>query len=52
MQPGDVPKTFADIDPLITRLQLFSPSTDIKFGIQKFIHWFNRIIHNEKENTH
>ena len=39
MQPGDVPKTFADIDELINDYQ-YSPSTDINSGIQSFVKWF------------
>ena len=39
MQPGDVPKTYADIHPLKQDYN-YSPNTDIKFGIEKFINWF------------
>ena len=39
MQQGDVPKTFADVDELIKDYQ-YSPSTDIKSGIQSFVKWF------------
>ena len=39
MQPGDVPKTFADVSNLIDDY-VYSPSTEIKFGIQKFINWY------------
>ena len=39
MQLGDVPKTFADVDDLIKDYK-YSPSTDIKFGIESFINWF------------
>jgi len=39
MQQGDVPKTFADISALIKDYK-YSPSTDIKFGIQSFVNWF------------
>jgi UDP-glucuronate 4-epimerase len=39
MQQGDVPKTFADIRNLIDDYG-YSPNTDIKFGIQKFINWY------------
>jgi len=41
MQQGDVPKTFADVNPLIKDYE-YSPSTDIEFGIQCFIKWFNK----------
>lgn len=39
MQAGDVPKTFADVDELIKDYE-YSPSTDIKSGIQSFVKWF------------
>ena len=39
MQPGDVPRTFADIDKL-TALTGFKPSTDINSGMQHFVDWY------------
>lgn len=39
MQQGDVPKTFADINNLVKDYK-YSPNTDLKLGIQKFINWF------------
>lgn len=39
MQPGDVPITFADIEPL-KNLCGFSPKTSIDYGIKKFVEWF------------
>ena len=39
MQPGDVPKTFANVDELIKDYK-YSPSTDIKLGIKNFVDWF------------
>ena len=39
MQPGDVPRTFADIDKL-TALTGFKPSTDINSGMQRFVDWY------------
>jgi UDP-glucuronate 4-epimerase len=39
MQPGDVPRTFADINDLIKEYN-YSPTTNIEFGIQIFINWF------------
>jgi UDP-glucuronate 4-epimerase len=39
MQPGDVPRTFADVDELIKDYD-YSPSTDIKSGMQSFVKWF------------
>ena len=38
MQQGDVPRTFADVDELIKDYK-YSPSTDIKSGIDDFIRW-------------
>jgi len=40
MQPGDVPRTFADIE-LARRLLQFNPVTPIEVGIPKFVEWFN-----------
>ncbi len=39
MQQGDVPRTFADIDELIKDYR-YSPTTDIKSGIENFMNWF------------
>jgi len=39
MQPGDVPRTYADIDTL-TEAVGFQPSTDIYTGMQRFVDWF------------
>ena len=39
MQQGDVPRTFADISEIIKDYE-YSPSTDIKSGIQSFVKWF------------
>ena len=39
MQPGDVPKTSANIDELINDYN-YAPKTDIKKGIKHFINWF------------
>ena len=38
MQQGDVPRTFADVDGLIKDYK-YSPSTDIKSGIEYFVNW-------------
>ena len=42
MQPGDVPLTFADIDPLVEEY-MFRPTTTIENGIKKFVAWFTDI---------
>jgi UDP-glucuronate 4-epimerase len=39
MQQGDVSKTFADVNELIKDYE-YSPSTDIKSGIENFMNWF------------
>ncbi|MDC0082930.1 NAD-dependent epimerase/dehydratase family protein [Schleiferiaceae bacterium] len=39
MQPGDVPRTFADVGELIKDYE-YSPNTDVEFGIESFINWF------------
>jgi UDP-glucuronate 4-epimerase len=39
MQPGDVPKTFADIDTLIEDAG-FRPKTPIEEGIPRFVEWY------------
>ena len=39
MQPGDVEKTFANLDYSISRLN-YKPNTAIQEGIPKFIEWY------------
>jgi UDP-glucuronate 4-epimerase len=39
MQAGDVPVTYADIDPLINICD-FKPDTSIEEGIEKFVSWY------------
>jgi UDP-glucuronate 4-epimerase len=39
MQPGDVPATWADVQPLIDELG-YTPKTDIKEGVSEFIDWY------------
>ena len=41
MQPGDVEKTFADIDYSIEKLG-YNPTTSISEGIPNFIQWFKK----------
>lgn len=41
MQPGDVPKTYADIDDLMKAVG-FRPSTSIGEGIRKFVTWYKK----------
>jgi UDP-glucuronate 4-epimerase len=39
MQPGDVPKTFADVDDLAADVG-FAPNTPIEEGIARFVEWY------------
>lgn len=39
IQPGDVEKTWADVDDLIKDLG-YKPETDITYGVDKFIQWY------------
>jgi UDP-glucuronate 4-epimerase len=39
MQPGDVPRTFADIDTL-TADTGFRPKTDLRSGLERFVNWY------------
>ncbi|MPQ76929.1 NAD-dependent epimerase [Hydrogenovibrio sp. JE_KL2] len=39
MQPGDVPRTFADVDDLIADTG-FKPETEIEVGIDRFVDWY------------
>lgn len=39
MQAGDVPATYADIDTLNAEVG-FRPSTNIEYGMQKFVDWY------------
>ncbi|WP_178988436.1 NAD-dependent epimerase [Winogradskyella schleiferi] len=41
MQPGDVERTWADVDELIKDYD-YSPNTSIKHGVKSFIDWFKR----------
>jgi UDP-glucuronate 4-epimerase len=39
MQPGDVPRTEADVTDLMEDLH-YKPDTPVKEGIEKFIEWY------------
>jgi UDP-glucuronate 4-epimerase len=43
MQPGDVPRTFADINDLIKEYN-YKPKTPINKGIKEFITWYKNYI--------
>ncbi|MGL5132324.1 MAG: NAD-dependent epimerase [Planktothrix sp.] len=39
IQPGDVPRTYADVDALIQDVD-FQPNTSIEVGVQRFVEWY------------
>jgi UDP-glucuronate 4-epimerase len=39
MQPGDVPRTFADIDAIQKDLG-YAPTTPVELGFLRFVDWF------------
>jgi UDP-glucuronate 4-epimerase len=39
LQDGDVPATFADVDPLMKEVG-FKPSTSVEEGIRAFVEWY------------
>lgn len=45
IQPGDVPKTWADVDPLYD-LTGFRPKVSVKEGVQNFINWYKKYYTN------
>jgi UDP-glucuronate 4-epimerase len=45
LQPGDVPRTFADVDALVNDVG-FRPSVSIEEGIRRFVAWY-RDFYNE-----
>ena len=44
MQPGDVPRTYADITELMEDFH-FKPSTTIEEGLSRFAEWFKEYYH-------
>ena len=47
MQPGDVPKTFADVQ-LLKDYVGFEPATTLKAGLTHFVHWYQSYCESEK----
>ncbi|MDG6779020.1 NAD-dependent epimerase [Thiomicrorhabdus sp. zzn3] len=41
MQPGDVPRTYADVSDLMVDVG-FKPATEIETGISKFVDWYRQ----------
>jgi UDP-glucuronate 4-epimerase len=39
MQPGDVEKTWADVDELVKKYN-YKPKTDVSLGVENFISWY------------
>ena len=39
MQPGDVPKTWADVNDLIKDFG-YQPQTNIRAGVERFVQWY------------
>ncbi|MCF8335407.1 MAG: NAD-dependent epimerase, partial [Bacteroidales bacterium] len=39
MQPGDVPKTWADVSDLMEDFG-YKPQTDIRQGVKRFVEWY------------
>jgi UDP-glucuronate 4-epimerase len=39
LQPGDVPRTYADVDDLVTDVG-FKPKTPIEEGVRRFVEWY------------
>ena len=48
IQPGDVSKTWANVDKLVNDYN-YKPSTKIKDGIDRFIDWYLEYYKNEKK---
>ena len=47
MQPGDVPRTYADVTELMMDFD-FKPDTSIKTGLAKFVEWYKAYYHLDK----
>ena len=39
MQPGDVPKTYADISAIVRDLG-YAPTTPVEVGVPAFVEWY------------
>jgi UDP-glucuronate 4-epimerase len=39
LQPGDVPKTYANVDALVAAVD-FKPATPIEVGVERFVAWY------------
>ena len=50
MQPGDVTRTYADVDELIRDVG-FKPTTTIEQGMQKFVRWYKDFYPSQDSST-
>lgn len=50
MQPGDVPRTYADVDELMQDVG-FKPTTTIEEGIDKFVRWYKDFYHLKNDDV-
>jgi len=50
MQPGDVPRTEADVTDLVENLG-YKPNTPVSTGIEKFIKWYKQYFPNSELGT-
>ncbi len=50
IQPGDVPRTYADVDELIQDVG-FKPTTTIEEGIEKFVRWYKDFYPSQDGST-
>ncbi|MEL6459329.1 MAG: NAD-dependent epimerase [Cyanobacteria bacterium J06621_15] len=50
MQPGDVPRTYADVDELMEDVG-FRPTTTIEEGIEKFIRWYQDFYQSQNKEV-
>ena len=47
MQPGDVYRTYADVDDLVRDIG-FCPSTSIQDGLSRFVEWYRSFYPDQK----
>ncbi|MEM6401147.1 MAG: NAD-dependent epimerase [Cyanobacteria bacterium P01_D01_bin.116] len=50
MQPGDVPRTYADVDELMQDVG-FKPTTTIEQGIEKFVRWYEDFYQSQNQEV-
>jgi UDP-glucuronate 4-epimerase len=44
MQPGDVPATYADVEPLVEDMH-YKPATPVQEGVNNFVAWYREFYH-------